>query len=261
MNSSSGTNILVFVLLLAALAMVPACGDGGAPTVGPAAHGGAAGAAATAGSAQSAALSKPAPGAPTGVTAVPDDGQVTISWNPVDGASSYSISWSTTSGAVRTKGKKIGGARSPYTHGGLVNGTTYHYVVAAVIAGEDGADAPQVSATPQVPAPGPPTGVSAVPEDGRATLSWQPAAGAASYNIYWSTKGGVGIPSGTKISGAKSPYTHSGLANGMVYYYVVTALNAGGESRESPAVSVQPHDPVLDLPSGASEPPATGGQR
>ena len=32
--------------------------------------------------------------------------------------------------------------------------------------------------------PAPPAGVTAAPADGKVTLSWEPVAGAASYNVY-----------------------------------------------------------------------------
>jgi hypothetical protein len=42
-------------------------------------------------------------------------------------------------------------------------------------------------------------------------------------------------------------FTNTGLSNGTTYYYVVSALNAGGESANSSQVSVTPtnHPPVL----------------
>jgi hypothetical protein len=65
------------------------------------------------------------------------------------------------------------------------------------------------------------------------TLAWDSVPNAASYNIYWSDKPGVTRQNGTKISGVKSPYKMKGLIKGKKYYFVVTAVNASGESRES----------------------------
>ena len=78
--------------------------------------------------------------------------------------------------------------------------------------------------------PSAPTGVAADAEDGQATISWNAVSGATSYNIYWSTTSGVTKTNGTKITGATSLYTHTGLTNGTTYYYVVTAVNSNGES-------------------------------
>jgi hypothetical protein len=65
------------------------------------------------------------PSAPTGVTATPANGQVTISWTAVSGANSYNIYWSVTSGVTKTNGTKITGANSPYVQTGLTNGIPY----------------------------------------------------------------------------------------------------------------------------------------
>ena len=43
-----------------------------------------------------------APAAPTGVTANPGNGQVTIAWPALSGAASYNIYYSTASGVIRT---------------------------------------------------------------------------------------------------------------------------------------------------------------
>jgi len=82
-----------------------------------------------------------------------------------------------------------------------------------------------------------PTNVSATPGDGQVTISWDTVSGATSYNIYWAKSAGVSKSTGTKISNASSPYTHTGLTNGTIYYYVVTAENSYGESDESSEVS------------------------
>ncbi|MBI5756561.1 MAG: fibronectin type III domain-containing protein [Nitrospirae bacterium] len=86
-------------------------------------------------------------------------------------------------------------------------------------------------------APTAPTGVTATAGDGQVTISWSSITGATSYNIYWSTTTGVTKTSGTKIPNVTSPYTHPSLTNNTPYYYVVTAVNANGESMESAQVS------------------------
>jgi hypothetical protein len=85
-----------------------------------------------------------------------------------------------------------------------------------------------------------PTGVQATAGDGQVTISWTAAAGAASYDIYWSTSAGVTKASGTRISAAAAPYVATGLTDGATYYYVVTAVNQAGESAESSQVSAIP---------------------
>ncbi len=191
-------------------------------------------------SVQASAQPNPPPAAPTAVTATAGNAQVTVSWIAVSGAISYNLYWSTTPG-VTASGTKIAGATSPYVQVGLTNGTTYYYVVTAVNAiGESTASA-QASAQPAAnPPPAAPTGVTAIPGNAQATISWNSASGATSYNLYWSTSPGVTPANGTRILGATSPYNQTGLTNGLTYYYVVTAVNANGESGASAQVSAQP---------------------
>lgn len=99
--------------------------------------------------------------------------------------------------------------------------------------------------TTTTPAPSAPTGVSATAGNGQATISWNTVSGATSYNIYWSTTSGVTKTNGTKITGATSPYSHTGLTNGTTYYYIVTAVNSSGESVESAQVSATPTAPTI----------------
>jgi hypothetical protein len=88
-----------------------------------------------------------------------------------------------------------------------------------------------------------PTGVQAVsgPAFGQVTISWTVVADATSYNIYWSTTPGV-TTAGTKITGVSSPYVHTNSGRNFPnpYYYVVTAVSAGGESGTSTEVSATP---------------------
>ncbi|MHB8773449.1 MAG: fibronectin type III domain-containing protein [Syntrophales bacterium] len=191
---------------------------------------------------------------PSGITATPGNGQVTISWTAQTDATSYNIYWSTIPGVTTVNGTPITGVASPYIHSGLTSGTTYYYIVTAV--NKDGESAPssEVSATLAKPAP---TGVSATPGNGQVTIVWTAQTDATSYNIYWSTTPGVTIATGTKITGAASPYIHSGLSNGTTYYYVVTAGDSIGESAPSSEVSAIPA--VRPTPAAPTEVTATPG--
>ncbi|MBT0653166.1 fibronectin type III domain-containing protein [Geobacter luticola] len=178
------------------------------------------------------------PAAPV-ASAVGGVNQVTVSWNGVSGATSYNIYWSTTAGVTPATGTRITGVTSPYVHTGRTAGTTYYYVVTAVNSAGESAPSAQVSATPtSTPAvPAAPLGVSAVGGANQVTISWAAVAGATSYTIYWSTATGVTPATGTPIANATSPYVQTGLTAGTTYYYVVTAVNATGESAPSAQVS------------------------
>ncbi len=70
----------------------------------------------------------------------------------------------------------------------------------------------------------------------RAELSWTESYGATSYNVKRSTtKGGPYTTIATVSAGS---YIDSGLINGVTYYYIVTAVNANGESLSSPEAGV-----------------------
>jgi lysophospholipase L1-like esterase len=181
------------------------------------------------------------PSAPTGVTATAGDNSASIGWTAVAGATSYNIYYSTTTPVSKATATKITGAISPRVVTGLTNGTTYYFVVTAVNAIGESADSSQVSATPTpVPPPPAPTGVTATAGPGEATIIWSTVTGATSYNIYYSTTTGVTKTTGTKIAGVTSPRIVTPLTNGTTWYFVVTAVNADGESVESSQVSALP---------------------
>ncbi len=106
--------------------------------------------------------------------------------------------------------------------------------------------------------PAPPTNLSATAGNQQASLSWTASGGATSYKVKRGTASGgpyttVGSPAGTT-------YADTSLTNGTAYYYVVTAVNATGESGNSnqaaatPAAAPTAPAPPLNLT-------ATGGNR
>lgn len=97
------------------------------------------------------------PPVPTGLQATAGQAQVQLTWNASPGATSYNVKRSTTSGGPYTV---VGTpTTTSFTSTGLVNGTTYFFVVSAVNSNGQSANSAQVSATPQsVPGPGPGTG-------------------------------------------------------------------------------------------------------
>ncbi|HEU0188763.1 MAG TPA: fibronectin type III domain-containing protein, partial [Gallionella sp.] len=183
------------------------------------------------------------PGAPTGVGIILGDGQVSVTWTAVTGATSYNIYYRATAGVTTTNGTKVAGVASGFPVTGLTNGTTYYFVVTAVNAGGESAASSEVNAMPQVPTPGAPTGVGATAGNAQVKVSWTAVPGAVSYNVYYLTIPGVTAANGTKESLAASGLPITGLANGTTYYFVVTAVNAGGESAVSSEVNATPQVP------------------
>ena len=84
-----------------------------------------------------------------------------------------------------------------------------------------------------------PTGLGATPGNAQVTLNWTAASSATSYNVKRSTtNGGPYANVQTGVTG--TTFTNTGLTNGTPYYYVVTAVNASGESPISTQVSATP---------------------
>jgi hypothetical protein len=76
------------------------------------------------------------------------------------------------------------------------------------------------------------------PGDGQVGLSWNPSSGANNYIIKRSLSSDSGYaPVATNSSVS---FTNTALNNGSLYYFVVSAANAAGESTNSAQVSARP---------------------
>ena len=184
------------------------------------------------------------PGTPAGVTAMAGNAQVVLNWNAVSGATGYYVKRSATSGGpYATMANPI---VASYTDTGTGNGTTYYYVISAVTSGAEGANASEVSATPQPSlAPAVPTGLMASVTNTQVALSWTAAIGATSYNIKRATvRGG---PYTTVASSNAASFTDADLATGTTYFYTVAAVNAGGESANTAEFAVMPLPPPAQI--------------
>lgn len=188
------------------------------------------------------------PGIVIGLVAVPGDASATLSWTAVSGATSYNVKRATTiGGPYSTVAPSITGLQ--YQDSGLTNGATYYYVVSANNGTTEGPNSAEVSAKPAAATPLAPTGLSAAPSDQKVTLSWTAANGAESYSIKRATTGGGPYDTiATSVSG--QTYADSLVTNGITYYYVVTAVNAGGESGPSNEASATPSTAVPAAPIG-----------
>ncbi len=81
-----------------------------------------------------------------------------------------------------------------------------------------------------------PTNLNATAGINKVSLNWNAVAGVTGYNVMRSTVGGGPYASVASIS--VTSYSDVGLAAQTTYYYVVAALNGGGQSLDSPEVSV-----------------------
>ncbi len=92
-------------------------------------------------------------------------------------------------------------------------------------------------ATLSIAPPLAPTNLLAAATNGAVALSWSPSATAAGYNVKRSTNSGGSY---TTIAGGLTVtnYSDSQVMGGVMYYYVVSAINGGGEGPDSSEVSV-----------------------
>ena len=173
--------------------------------------------------------------APSGLTATAGNAQVNLAWNASGGALAYYVKRATTSGGPYTQVATP--SSTSYVDTAVSNGTKYFYVVSAYDSDGQSANSAEVSATPQVQAPAAPNGLQATAGNAQVSLSWNAVSGATSYHVKRSTASGGEVQIAAPTSAS---FTDTGLTNGTKYFYVVSAVNGGGESANSTEVSATP---------------------
>ena len=178
------------------------------------------------------------PSAPTGLKAVAGDHAVALTWNAVNGATSYRLYRGTAAGA---ESLFQSGLSSPsFTDNNVNNGTTYFYKVSAVNAGGEGPLSSEVSATPQVVPPAAPTNLSAaVVSTSQINLTWSDnSSNESGFIVERATDSTFtsGLTAVNRGANATS-YNATGLAAGTKYWFRVRATNGGGPSANSNVVT------------------------
>jgi len=177
------------------------------------------------------------PGAPTGVSASPGNGSVTVSWTaPSNTGDSAIVSYTVTTNPGNKKTHVAADKRSA-TVTGLTNGTQYTFTVHATNEAGNSPESSAVTATPTADGsvPSAPTGVTATPGNGAATVAWTaPASNGGSAITSYVVTSSPGGQTAT-VDDDERRATVTGLTNGTSYTFTVRAVNANGNGAASAA--------------------------
>lgn len=210
------------------------------------------------------------PPAPENVRANAGNAQVTVTWTPVAGATSYNVYcfWQTSATDLGLGSLAVAGSTTDnkvvtdvyWSYGieagqtkPLVNGRIYTFWVTAIndLGTADTIDdlesypsfdvvaTPSTTPPPFAPANLDASNTAANLDPGQIYLDWSDVAGATSYNVYLGIAKNVTKDSYSAVAIGTLPiagYIWVGLDEGRTYYFVVTAVNANGESAESAEV-------------------------
>jgi hypothetical protein len=152
---------------------------------------------------------------------------------------------------VTPSGHFVPDASSPTVIENLQNGVPYTFSVTATSSAGT-SNAGIATATPHT-VPDAPTGVTAVPGNHNATVSFTPPAwnGGEAVSLYTVT-----ASTGQTATGTSSPIVIHGLTNDAPVTFTVTAENSAGKGAES-----APSDPVIPLEPGRPHPTPPSADR
>ncbi|TAJ78805.1 MAG: hypothetical protein EPO42_07300 [Gallionellaceae bacterium] len=178
------------------------------------------------------------PAAPNVISITSGNGEITLTWGDVPGATSYNVYYLTYPGVRTSNARQLVGAVSGNPITGLTNTQAYYFAVTAVNAAGESVASSEVTAMPMPALPGIPGNVRLVGGFAEATLDWQVVPYATSYNVYYGISPGLPNATSTVITGVRIPaqlITGLNKAPGR-YYFRVTAVDASGEG--SPSVEL-----------------------
>ena len=185
------------------------------------------------------------PAAPTGLSAAPGAGSITLTWNA--NSETDLLGYNVYYNGIRHNALPV--TATTYTHFGLVASTVYSYRITAVdIAGDESApSAAVVASSLDFTPPGPPPSLTAVDTagdtGGSISLSWAAATDDVAVTGYRVRRGAAPGAYDTTITlGAVTSYADTTAVTGTRYYYAAYAVDAAGNlgnpSPEASAVAV-----------------------
>ncbi|MBF0532152.1 MAG: hypothetical protein HQL23_03540 [Candidatus Omnitrophica bacterium] len=187
--------------------------------------------------------------APTNIKAVGGKYKVDLTWDRVDGATSYILYYGTTPGTY-SNSIVMGNFMTVNTIQDLKAQTTYYFAISAVTAKGEGPKSAEQSVTTLAGPLDPPVTVIVRPGAASLSLQWNLVSGATSYKFYYGLQPGVYAHS---VDLPKDGTATLWLDGGTKYYFAMTAINADGESAKSQEQSATT---FLDAPTFLS---AVGG--
>ncbi|RKP44493.1 hypothetical protein D7Z26_26650 [Cohnella endophytica] len=195
-----------------------------------------------------------APNTPTGLQAsASGTASIDLNWAASNDATGYNVYRSATQNGTYTLLNTTAPVTgTSYSDTGLTDDTMYYYKITAVNAAGESAQTSNVSAKTDkaLSAPNTPTGLQAS-ASGTASidLSWAASSDATGYNVYRSaTQNGAYTLRNTTAPVTGTSYSDTGLTDDTTYYYMITALNAAGESAQTSYVSAKT-DKALSAPN------------
>ncbi len=196
----------------------------------------------------------PIPEAPTNLTATAGDSQVILSWTLPTNASEIGdvqVRWKATADlpfndATDTWTGLSDGTATTYTATGLTNGTDYTFEVRAINTAGNG-PAATTTATPALPVPSAPAGLTATAGNATVWLAWTNPQDSTITKYQFRYVAGSSVPANTAWTDIPGSGQHfishtitTGLTNGIQYAFQIRAANATGYSDASATVTATP---------------------
>ena len=186
------------------------------------------------------------PGQVTGLTtSQAEDGRVSLSWQPVGGATKYWLYQRNVTDGQTHFARDSVAVTSPSASASLVrDGKTYEFKVTAANDAGEGTASETASLVVHIVPPAAPAGVTAVPSGatGGIRVSWQGVQNAWNYEVYYrdTTEGDGSFKSATMVGADVHEFSVTDLNVDHPHEFYVTARGGGGESARSTVVTATP---------------------
>ena len=201
---------------------------------------------------------RPAP--PTGLTATPGDGQLTLHWTDSGAPHIIEYQYSTDDGTTFTDIPGSNATTTSYTVTGLSTGAEYTIALRAVNAAGSGAAATATATTLFAP----PSNLAAAPDSTRIVLQWDTGHSGITHYLISSVATGSGQnPTETVVAAGSGPKTTApvtSLTNGTQYTFTVQAADVfGGEAVVTSVAASVVATPTVAVPAAPTNLTATPG--